>query len=85
MRRSTFGLDDALRMTRAAEVFLAGGEHIPDSRAILRLAHQSRHSAYDCEFVVVAKALAVPLVTNDRKLRASFPGIAISPQEFLRS
>ena len=83
MRRATFGLDDALRMMRAAELFLAGREHVGDSRTILALAQQSRHSAYDCEFIAVANALAVPLVTSDRKLRASFPEIAISPEEFL--
>jgi Predicted nucleic acid-binding protein, contains PIN domain len=83
MRRSSFGLKDALRMMRFAEKLLADREHVGDSQTILALAEQSRHSAYDCEFVAVAIQLGVPLITNDRKLRASFPEIAVSPQEFL--
>jgi predicted nucleic acid-binding protein len=83
MRRSSFGRKDALRMMRSAESLFEDREHIGDSETILTLAEQSRHSSYDCEFVAVAMLLGVPLITNDRKLRASFPEIAISPEEFL--
>ena len=85
MRCSSFGLKDALRMMRSAESLFEDREHTGDSETILTLAERSRHSSYDCEFVAVAMVLGVPLITNDRKLRTSFPGIAISPQEFLRS
>ncbi len=85
MRRSSFGLSDAMRMMRNAEKLFEDREHAGDTPMILTLAQQSRHSAYDCEFVAVAKTLAVPLVTSDRKLRDSFPEIAVSPAEFLSS
>lgn len=83
MRRSTFGLKEAMRMMGVAEKSLAGREHIGVSRTILALAESSGHSAYDCEFVAVAMQLDVPLITNDRKLRRTFPEIAISPEDFL--
>ncbi|MDP4682094.1 MAG: type II toxin-antitoxin system VapC family toxin [Cyanobium sp. MAG_255] len=36
------------------------------SEQVLQLANRSRCSAYDCEFVVAAQQLGVPLVTEDR-------------------
>ena len=83
LRSSSFALTDAMRMMRNAEKLFEDREHIGDSQTILTLAQRSRHSAYDCEFVAVANGLGVPLVTNDRKLRVSFPGIAVSPEDFL--
>jgi predicted nucleic acid-binding protein len=53
-----------------------GNEQMVDSRAVLRLAMQSRCSAYDCEYVAVAEAAGVPLVTNDRQILKEFPSIA---------
>jgi predicted nucleic acid-binding protein len=53
-----------------------GREQMVDSRAVLRLAMQSKCSAYDCEYVAVAEAAGVPLVTNDRQILREFPLIA---------
>jgi predicted nucleic acid-binding protein len=39
----------------------------PHFRAVLDLAITSGCSPYDCEFVVLAQAARVPLVTNDQK------------------
>jgi predicted nucleic acid-binding protein len=44
---------------------------------VLTLAKESGRSASDCEFVAVARALSVPLITTDRQVVASFPQIAI--------
>jgi predicted nucleic acid-binding protein len=45
------------------------------------LAARSACSAYDCEFVALARDLDVRLVTADRRLRG-LPDTAISPEDF---
>ncbi|MBA3646604.1 MAG: type II toxin-antitoxin system VapC family toxin [Gemmatimonadaceae bacterium] len=76
-------LADALGYYGDAAKLVFEREHVGDSGTILRLAEHSGLSAYDCEFVAVAKGLGVPLITNDRKLCRSFPDTAVSPAEFL--
>jgi predicted nucleic acid-binding protein len=39
-------------------------------------------SAYDCEFVALAKYLGLPLVTVDKQILAQFTGTAISLEKF---
>lgn len=41
-------------------------------------------SAYDADYVALAKNLAAPLVTFDQKLIRATKGIALSPIDFLR-
>lgn len=78
MRRGAFGLHQAIALQREAEALLACGEHVVDSAAVLELVQNSYCSAYDCEFVALAKMLGVKLVTMDVKLLQAFPEIAIS-------
>jgi len=49
---------------------------------VLTLAHESGRSAYDCEFVAVAIALGVPLITSDRQLVSTFPRVAVDVRLF---
>ena len=46
------------------------------SDGILTLAFESGRSAYDCEFVALARELGVPLITCDRQLVRTFPAVA---------
>jgi predicted nucleic acid-binding protein len=46
------------------------------SERVLHAAAASRCSAYDWEFVALARELGVPLYTNDRAILRSFPGVA---------
>jgi predicted nucleic acid-binding protein len=39
-------------------------------------------SAYDCEYVALARQLAAPLVTSDRRVLAAIAESAVSPAEF---
>ena len=71
---------EALR--RAASLVDAAPE--PSGENVLSLAHASGASAYDCEFVAVAKALGIPLVTADRRLVRLFPAVCVSPEAFAR-
>jgi predicted nucleic acid-binding protein len=57
----------------------------PDFDGVIELVGQSRCSAYDLQFVQVARELGVPLVTNDGQVLREFPGVARSPAEFLET
>ena len=75
-------LPSALQLQAEAEQLFAGQEFGVDSAKVLEAAVASGCSAYDCEFVVVAKLLGVPLVTNDHQVLRAFPDIAVSPSNF---
>jgi predicted nucleic acid-binding protein len=77
-------LADALRLYADAETMFRGAEHTVEGSSVLELASASRCSAYDCEFVAVARQLGVPLVTADAKVLAAFPAYAVSPEAFCR-
>jgi predicted nucleic acid-binding protein len=63
----------AVSLEEAAEALLVGREHGAASGEVLALADESGRSAYDCEFIAVARRLRLKLVTSDRPLLASFP------------
>jgi predicted nucleic acid-binding protein len=78
MRRNTLTFEAARDLQLEAESLLAGAEHEVDSRQVLELVRDSDCSAYDCEFVALAIALGVKLVTMDAKLLKAFPKYAVS-------
>jgi predicted nucleic acid-binding protein len=63
---------------------MEGGEYSVSSLDVLRLAAQVRCSAYDCEFVALARDLNIPLVTTDKQILSDFPETAVSLDEFVR-
>ena len=71
------------RVMDAAESALAGSEHIVPSPPVLQAAGKSQLSAYDCEFVVLASVLAVPLVTADKAILKAFPELAMTMEVFV--
>jgi predicted nucleic acid-binding protein len=85
IRRQELSLSQARRMQQMAEELLAGREHLIGSDRILRLVEQSGCSAYDCEFVALAKELHLPLITSDRQILGEFPEVAVSPGAFAES
>jgi len=56
----------------------------PEDPVVLALAARCGCSTYDCEYVAVARMLGVPLVTLDKQVLRAFPGLALTPEEFLR-
>lgn len=77
--------DSACKIQAEAENLIGPNEYNVDSLSVLSLALKSGCSAYDCEFVAVAKALNLKLITEDKKLRRSFPEIAVTAKAYLDS
>jgi len=78
LRRGDVSLETALKIADGAEAQLQGREFsVPSDQVLARVA-ESDCSAYDCEFIVLAEDLGVPLVTSDDKLLRSFPSVARS-------
>lgn len=84
MRHGTFNLAQAKRVMSTAEAELADAEHEIDSALVLELAQQSKLSAYDCEYVVLARVLATALITVDKAVLRAAPGIAMNMREYLQ-
>jgi predicted nucleic acid-binding protein len=76
LRRGSLSFDQALAIQEEAESLLAGAEYEVDSRSVMMLVKDSDCSAYDCEFVALARQLGTSLVTMDSKLQREFPQIA---------
>ena len=75
MRRGSLTFQQAQDLQSEAEDLLNGAEYDVDSLSVLQLVRDSECSAYDCEFVALAMKLGTKLVTMDRKLLRTFPGI----------
>lgn len=73
LRKGELSLRHATTLQETAEELLAGREHFVASSEVLALASVSGRSAYDCEFIAVARQLGKKMVTSDRPLLASFP------------
>jgi len=84
LRRGLISLTDAVRIQDEAEALLKDHEYMSNSGDVLRLVNGSACSAYDCEFVALARSQGVKLVTRDRKILAEFPETAISLEDVLQ-
>lgn len=76
LRKGLLPLDRALALQEEAERLMAGREFQVQSSAVLQLAKSSGCSAYDCEFIAVARDLGIRLFTADKGLLTAFPEIA---------
>jgi predicted nucleic acid-binding protein len=82
MRKNIIDLEQAQIIMNSALKLLKDREYQVPSYEVLRLAAESKCSAYDCEFIVVANDLKVPLVTVDKQLLREFPSVAVSLKSF---
>lgn len=78
MRRQTISFAQADFVMTEAETLFEGFEFEVDSTNVLELVRDSNCTAYDCEFIALAKKLGTKLVTMDRKLLRAFPAHAVS-------
>ena len=76
IRQNIIHLDDALSIVQEAENLLADNEYQISSIAVMNLVSQSDCSAYDCEYVALAKQTNTILVTQDKKILRNFPEIS---------
>lgn len=77
LRRRTLTFGQAYQVQAEAESLMTGAEFEVDSRLVLELVRDSECSAYDCEFVALARQLNTKLVTVDRQLLRAFPQYAV--------
>jgi predicted nucleic acid-binding protein len=84
IRKRALTIDAARDIMHKAEASLDGSEFAVSSDAVLELVARSNCTAYDCEFVALAQAEGVQLVTADRQIVHEFPEVAISLQKFVR-
>ena len=78
LRARIIGLDQARALIRSAEAELVDCERKVDSTAVMDLVAASACSAYDCEFVALARQMGIPLVTEDTGLVGAFPDVAMT-------
>ena len=84
IRKKTLTINAAQEIVRKAEASFERGEFAVASDAVLQLVGRSNCTAYDCEFVALAEAERVQLVTADRQILQEFPEISISLDKFVR-
>lgn len=73
LRRSILTLEECQNFINSAAELLQNSEFEPDSSDVLKLADSCSLSAYDCEYIVLARQLSLKLVTNDKKIIKEFP------------
>jgi len=76
-RQGHVSLNEAQSIINEAEEFLSGNEYEVNSFEVLDLVSNSKCSAYDCEFVALAKRFGLDFYTSDKKILKGFPEIAL--------
>jgi predicted nucleic acid-binding protein len=82
MRSGLMTHEEARGFAKQAGADLGGAEHEVDGAATLQLISETDCSAYDAEYVALAQALGVPLVTGRRALAKQFPQTAVVMEDF---
>ena len=83
LRQKHINLETAQQLIEAAESQMEGAEYSVSSPHVLKLAGQSKCSAYDCEFVALAQDLERPLVTADKQVLSAVPKLAFAIDKFV--
>jgi predicted nucleic acid-binding protein len=83
IRHRGMSLGDALAAFGEAEELVVEPDLPVETAAVLGLALASGASAYDCEFVALARDLGSILVTADRRLAERFPAVAVELARFV--
>jgi len=84
IRQRSLTIEEASVIANLAGAMLDRNQFTVSTSAVLQLVSRSNCSAYDCEFVALAQAEGVRLVTVDRQIMQEFPDVAISLKTFVR-
>ena len=85
MRHEGMSLAQGRTTMEKAERLWNGREYAVPSDDVLELTYRHDVTAYDGEFVVLAKQLGIPLVTFDKAVLKTFPNVAITAEGFLKT
>jgi predicted nucleic acid-binding protein len=83
LRRGMLTRAQIVGILSIADQALAEREHIISDGLVLDVIASSTLTAYDAEFVALATALSVPLVTADKGVLKAFPERALTMETFL--
>ncbi len=83
IKKEFLSLADAVDIMENASQLMENNEYDVNSRLVLTLAEQSSLSAYDCEFIALARDLNVKFVTADQKIAEIFPELTFPLQNYI--
>ena len=83
IRKGHLSLADAQQIMKEATDLMQSQEYEVTSNQVLELVNISTCSAYDCEFVALARDLNVSLLSVDRQILKNFPDTALSLETFV--
>ena len=78
LRARIIGPDPAKALIRGAEAELVDFEHEVDSTEVMDLVAVSTCTAYDCEYVALARSMGNSPVTEDARIVRDFPDVAVT-------
>jgi predicted nucleic acid-binding protein len=84
LRRGLLTRAQIIGILNSADQALVAGEHIIPDDLVFDVVSRSTLTAYDAEFVALAGALSVPLVTADRAILKAFPDRALTMEAYLK-
>ncbi len=85
LRRGLLTRSQIVGILGVVDQALTEREHIIPDDLVLDVVASSALTAYDAEFVALAVALSVPLVTGDKAVLNAFPDRALTMEAFLKS
>ncbi len=85
LRRGLLTRSQIVGILGVVDQALAEREHIIADALVLDVVASSTLTADDAEFVALAVALSVPLVTGDKAVLKAFPDRALTMEAFLKS
>jgi predicted nucleic acid-binding protein len=78
MLKNLLNFDAVLIILQEAEDLMKDNEYQIPPFHIMKLVSDSQCSAYDCEYVALAKQLGCKMVTEDKRILSDFPEVAVS-------